>query len=398
MRRPCRFGNCSVSGGRFCSGFALVVFFVATMFLPALSSAKRKAQSVTARYNLTEIGTAVRMYAEDNGQRLPASLDALTNELHLDLINTILTDPQNGQRFVYVAGGKHLDGLQSNSILAYSPTDKKGRAVLFADGRVEVLDDARFSELTNRGLSQLVAANDSERRPSAGTPAGVTAASGNAAAVPPISGQSKSGEIGDILKPAETGISSRNDADLAAKASAASPNFSTGSQNLFKNTTAPAKAAPVLVQFEVRQNDNTLRIVDADGSVYEGTLVPESAVSPNEPVPAATPAPPVDQANTAANRDEPQMVQNHFFRVTGMNQTLKQNVVFAGKLLVISDTTTNVQQFLKDSSGMGGGGGAGGQLQSGFTNPLPWSNSRIAGTAVIAGTNRIEINAVPLSR
>jgi hypothetical protein len=37
------------------------------------------------------------------------------------------------------------------------------------------------------------------------------------------------------------------------------------------------------------------------------------------------------------------------------------------------------------------------QLLSALTNQLPWSNSRIAGTAMIAGTNQIEINAVPLS-
>ncbi len=390
----------------FLLGFALVVFFVATMFLPSLNRAKRKAQSATARYHLTEIGTAVRMYAEDNHQRLPASLDELTNELHLDLINTILTDPQNGRRFVYVGGGKNLDGLQSNSILAYSPTDKKGRAVLFADGRVEVIPGARFSELTNRGVSQLAAVNDFERRPSAGTPAGVTVAAGNAAAAPSVSGQLAAGKMGDTLrlKPAETGIAARGDADRSAKAAGISPEFTTGLQNRFTNTLTPVKAAPVLVQFEVQQSGNTLRIVDADGSVYTGAFLREGAGAPNEPAPATTPAPPgaaqspVDQAKTAAKRDEPQTIQSHFFQVTGTNQTLKQNVAFAGELLAISSTTTYLPQSFKDSGGLSGGGGAGGRPQSGVTNSLPWSISRIAGTAVIAGTNQIEINAVPSAR
>jgi hypothetical protein len=92
-----------------------------------------------------------------------------------------------------------------------------------------------------------------------------------------------------------------------------------------------------------------------------------------------------------------QSLQNYFFRVSGTNQTLKQNVVFTGNLLAISNTTTNLQQSFSVSDGLGGGGFGGGQSQSVFTNQLPWSNSRIAGTAVIADTNNIEINAVPMS-
>jgi hypothetical protein len=82
-----------------------------------------------------------------------------------------------------------------------------------------------------------------------------------------------------------------------------------------------------------------------------------------------------------------------------MNQTLKQNVVFAGNLLAMAGTATNLQQSLSGRGGLGGGGAGGSQLQPALTNQnqLPWSNSRIAGTAVIAGTNHIEINAVPSS-
>ena len=47
-------------------GFALIVFFVATMFLPALSSAKKKAQTATAMGNLKQIGVAAQMAAEEN--------------------------------------------------------------------------------------------------------------------------------------------------------------------------------------------------------------------------------------------------------------------------------------------------------------------------------------------
>ena len=187
-------------------------------------------------------------------------------------------------------------------------------------------------------------------------------------------------------------------------ASAASHNFAMSLQNAFKNTVAPAQAVPVLVNFQVQQNGNAVRVVDADGSVYDGSLLPKSAIAQSEPAPAATPAPPVAapaqvaRAKTIASRDESQTTQNYFFRVTGTNQTLKQNVVFAGNL-VAANAATNPQQASSASGNWGVGGAGGDQLQSALTNQsqLPWSNSRIAGTAVIAGTNQIEINALPLS-
>jgi hypothetical protein len=409
-------------------GFALVVFFVATLLLPGLNAAKNTAQKTTAmtKSHLIEIGTAVRMFAEDNRERLPVSLDELTNEMQLDLANTIFIDPQNGQRFVYVGGGKYLGNLPSNSLLAYSPTDKKGRAVLFADGRVEVINGARFSELTNRGAQELAFAKDSARRQFAEAPKEITIASGIAAATPPSSGQLKAEENRKELKLGDLGIVATNAVELAANApaaptatmdrlataqknegqfvSAASHNFAMGSQNAFQNTLAPGKAVPVLVNFQVQQNGNAIRVVDADGSVYNGSLLPESAVAQNAPTPAAIPAPPVTtpaqvaRAKTA-RRDESKTAQNYFFRVTGTNQTLKQNVVFAGNLVAISSATTNLQQPSSAGDNWGIGGAGGEPLQSALTNQnqLPWSNSRIAGTAVIAETNHIEINAVPQS-
>ena len=56
------------------AGFALVIFFGAALFLPTLSGAKKKAQSVTAMNNLTQIGVAAQMAAGENAGRLPASL------------------------------------------------------------------------------------------------------------------------------------------------------------------------------------------------------------------------------------------------------------------------------------------------------------------------------------
>jgi hypothetical protein len=409
----------------FLLSFVLIIFFGATLFFPALSSAKHKAQKATAMSNLRQIGMAAQMAAEENKGQLPASLDALTNQLGSDII---FTDRESGKRFVYIAGGEDIDRLSSNSVLAYSHADKKGRAVLFADGRVEVVNGARFFELTNREVHELAFAKDSARRQLAETPEEITAASGIAAATPPIPGRLKAEDNRKELKLGDLGIAAPGAGELAANApavptagldrltmaqksevqfaSAASHGFlragASGLQNAFKNTIAPAQAVPVLVNFQVQQNGSAVRVVDADGSVYDGSLLPGIAVAQNEPAPAATPAPPgaapapVERANSIANGDESQTAQNYFFRVTGTNQTLKQNVVFSGNLLAYANTMTNLQQSLSGSGGLTRGGS---QLQSALANQnqLPWSNSRIAGTAVIAGTNQIEINAMPLS-
>jgi hypothetical protein len=410
----------------FLAVFAVMVFFGAALFLPALSSAKKKAQSVTAMNHLKQIGLAAQMAAEENNGKLPASLDALTNQLGSD---KMLTDTESGQRFVYVAGGENLDGLPSNSVLAYSPTDKKGRAVLFADGRIEVVKGDRFAELTNRGLPQMIAANDSARRQLAEAPAEKMAANGNAAVAPPVTGQLKSEADRNEAKLADLGMVAKKTGEVAATipaaaafdrpasqpdatgkdfaaqtnstqfASTASQNLAYGLQNSFKNTAALAKTAPVLANFQVQQNGNAIRVVDADGSVYDGSLLPESAEVQNMPAPTVQQ---VERAQTVGSQNDSSVAQNYSFRVAGLNQTLKQNVVFTGNLLTASDATKNSPPSLGGSNGFGGNGGAGGggagtQMQSALANQLSWSNARITGTAVIADTNRIEINAEPLA-
>jgi prepilin-type processing-associated H-X9-DG protein len=386
------------------AGFVCVIFFMAALCLPALSKAKFKATSITAMSNLKQIGMAAQMAAGDNHGRLPASLDALTNQLGSSVV---LTDTVSGKRFVYVAGGKDLDALPGNSVLAYSPTDKKGRAVLFADGHVENVKAARFAELTNQRPLELAAAKASPRRALAGTPAAVTAEDGSVAAAAPVAEQIKSeanaGELAMNAPDASKKISDRlvTSSGTTADHSIALTNsvqFASGSQNAFRNTATQVKAASVLANFQVQQNGNAIRVVDADGSVYDGVLLADNAVVQNEPAAVVPAAPPVvapaqqmELAQNPANRNESPAPQNYFFRVTGTNRTLKQNVVFTGNLLPIASAAMNTQQSFADSNA------GGGQSQSAVANQRPWSGVRIAGVAVIAGTNNIEINAVLLA-
>ena len=88
------------------------------------------------------------------------------------------------------------------------------------------------------------------------------------------------------------------------------------------------------------------------------------------------------------------LAQSYSFQVTGTNLTLKKAVNFTGNLTVISGTTTSSQNTMN-------GNAAGNNLsdkviqqnQGSSSQQILWSNARIAGTATIAETNQIEINA-----
>jgi hypothetical protein len=259
-----------------------------------------------------------------------------------------------------------------------SSSKKKAQSVLAMNNLKQL------SEPTNPELPELAAADDSAR---AKIPAAPTIASGNAASAP----------VSDEVAEKTDALDKKNfkaETKLDQFASTASQNFqnhSFSAQNSFKNTAAQNKAVAVLANFQLQQNGNAIRVVDADGSVYEGTLQPEYVVAQNEPMPAAPPASApmqVDRAQSAVRLDEAQTAQNYFFRVTGTNLTLKQNVVFAGNLLANVSATSNARQTPT-------GGFGGGQSQPALMNQLPWSSSRIAGTAMVSDTNSIEINAVP---
>ena len=356
----------------FLLGFALMAFLGAMLLLPALGSAKHKAQSTSTMNNLKQIGVAAQMAAENNNGRLPESLDDLSSALGT---KSVLTDSVSGKPLVYIGGGKDLKTLSGNAVLAYSPSDKNGRAVLFADGRVELVANGSFTTLTNQESPELALTENVTREEPA-----KTAINEPTVAAAPLSG----------------GTISQTFAQTAA---------ATESQNLYKNMSASAQAAPVLQSFQVLQNGDAVSVVDRDGSVYQGSVQAAAEAERKEPAPnlppGGTPVPP--QGETTAGQliaTKQLAAQNYLFRVVGMNQTLKRNVVFTGSMETIQGASSNLQSTLR---GFGGGGGGAVRAvqdnQQAATNQQQWqlSNSRIVGTAVIDRTNQIEINAVPVA-
>jgi prepilin-type processing-associated H-X9-DG protein len=386
-----------------------------------------------------------------------------------------------------VGGAQQLSKLQTTSVLAYSPTDKKGRAVLFADGHVELANRKHFSELTNRGLVELALADVPARRRLAEAPATPPPAAMPAEAMPSPATEAAHGETMTVATgslssaldkekskgavwgvelagadrsetrkpeiagaPVREGESSAIFRDQTAGFVAAQTNSlqwtagihqrfaridtTSGGQYGLKSDDVSGKVVPVLASFQVVQNGSELQVVDGDGSVYRGYVQTRDAtiqtgeaadeirLTPNEsqsrlpPVQsfgaASTPAATLQKAPAPARQFEEKdalegkggvaVAPNYFFRVAGTNQTLKQSVVFTGTLqanaalagaaLMITNGTPAVS-----SSNVGGGGGGGGvqNAPAGQTLPGSLSNARISGTAVVGGTNQIEINAVP---
>ncbi len=460
------------------AGFALIIFFCASLLLPALSPAKRRAQDVTAANSLKEIGLAVQIAAEANGGKLPASLDALTNQFASE---KMLTDPRTGKPFVYVAGGEMLDELPSNTVLAYSPEDENGRAVLFADGRVEFANPGQFSNLTNRMATQLAFENRSmdeaelpatsrqaslelnpNPSPSASTvsqtssqigqhsmaaappapaPAGIPETATLAGAPKAAGGQELSQAA--ILQPAGAlpaaapemedrllatqafyyrniaQINSGNSDQAYLGKITPGQTFRARSPTMMQNAQSSAQILSVLANFQLQQNGDAIRVVDSDGSIYSGSLLPAETAGAAQKASLAVPGSGGSIAaspRAEANRSEtpgsygnknlampPPVAANgvptYSFRVAGMNRTLQQNVVFNGSFLALSNASNALPSGF---GGFGAGGGIGGvgqrQTPINQQQQLQLSSLRVTGNATIGRTNDIDIYALPVTQ
>lgn len=150
-----------------------------------------------------------------------------------------------------------------------------------------------------------------------------------------------------------------------------------------------ASTAPILASFRMEQNGSDIRIVDADGSVYSGSL--QFAKEPPSANPPLVRASDRDK-NTAVLGIGQGAVQSHLFyrfQVSGTNRSLKQSVEFNGKLFA----TATVAASPAWTNGLALHGNQ-------FQTPvklfrLPLENSRVNGTAVINNVEAIPINAVP---
>jgi competence protein ComGC len=110
-------GNGLAIAGIVVSGlFLLILPIWAAMFIPALSKAKEKAQTINCVNNVKQLGLAVRMYATDNNDKFPAAA------AWCDAIQTYVQSPKpfqcaadEDQRCAF-AYNRKLDGLKEGDI------------------------------------------------------------------------------------------------------------------------------------------------------------------------------------------------------------------------------------------------------------------------------------------
>ncbi len=173
-----------------------------------------------------------------------------------------------------------------------------------------------------------------------------------------------------------------------------------------RNFNSPAEL-PVLNSFELEQTGSQIRIVDADGSVYEGRIAPAEApkdLAENRRAVSAsgvlTQAPAVQPA-AAANAGMGQTIDNdasaasYNFRAVGTNRTLNQRVVFSGNYMNTASAPSQAANNIGNRtvpSVANNQAAAKAQLQS---NQLPiGGGAQIQGQAFIGTNNQVEINAL----
>ena len=181
------------------------------------------------------------------------------------------------------------------------------------------------------------------------------------------------------------------------------------------------KSAPpaVLDSFRLEQNGNSLRVIDSDGSVYDGTIVlasldavkevsrykeldqpaarrysgeEKSDRQVEEKIMTASNAPQAPGAISGYAGLNAQAAQAaNYFNVTGFNNTLKQQVVFCGNLVPASNATQVAQNF----SNMAGNKSQN-QSNLGAQSSL-LQNAAVTGRAKVGAAQEIEINAQPVA-
>ncbi|MDB6018794.1 MAG: hypothetical protein JWR19_3283 [Pedosphaera sp.] len=169
------------------------------------------------------------------------------------------------------------------------------------------------------------------------------------------------------------------------------------------------KSSPGILQsFRVEQMGDQVRIVDADGSVYLGFVQKDASTSGREQTKnifqqngivnvGALKAKVTDNfKNQDLSNPPAQPTQTYFFRVTGINRTLNEPVLFKGTLALAGKAELGLNSTSNFGGGGGGSGGANPSIAPANPVALSLSQARIQGRALIGGTNEFEIIAAPV--
>ena len=149
--------------------------------------------------------------------------------------------------------------------------------------------------------------------------------------------------------------------------------------------------------FQLEQTGNQLRVIDSDGSSYNGSIQFATTDALYEAAGETKKA--GDFKSAALYRQavgqkglEAQAAQNLFFSVAGTNRTLKQPVAFTGNLVVLTNalpTTQNGVTLAPASIN---------QFPQGQSSVPTLLNSSISGKVQLGADKELQIRAVPVAR
>lgn len=138
-----------------------------------------------------------------------------------------------------------------------------------------------------------------------------------------------------------------------------------------------AEQSAVLANFKVTQSGDRIRIVDGDGSVYDGVLLAEEVSQKSKTL--------------AADALRQENSQNFFFRAAGTNLSLRQNVAITGQFMNAVSPAAGAQNYLNSAQKQSVG-------QAGLMkNGVLISNGRIIGKAVMTDGREITLDAEAVS-
>lgn len=162
----------------------------------------------------------------------------------------------------------------------------------------------------------------------------------------------------------------------------------------FSNTGKADSKTPVLASFDVEQNGNELRVIDSDGSTYAGNIVlavdqietDKDSLKMKVEEKASRNKTPTGAAVILSNGGNSPVQNNPFFRVSGTNKTLKQQVVFSGNFIQATNAAQSQLLDLRVAN----------QEQT-FSNlqafPSVLNNSIIVGRAQVEKDKAFDVNA-----
>jgi hypothetical protein len=175
-----------------------------------------------------------------------------------------------------------------------------------------------------------------------------------------------------------------------------------------RNFNSPA-GLPVLNSFELEQNGSQVRILDADGSVYEGRITPALAPQGQAGNRQTVSAPPAaaraqtarlvadPNAGLAQSSDNDASAAFYNFRAVGTNRTLNQRVVFSGNYQGTANAPSQAANNLASQTAFSAANNqaaAGTQMQSNQRRSQIGGGAQIQGQAFIGTNNQVEINAL----